>query len=435
MRGVRSLIALVVVAAGLGAYLYFVEAKKEPGSDKKLEKVFTGVAADKIDQLTIKPESGDRTTVQKQSGSWQLTQPVTAKADEAEVSGITSGLSSLEVQRVVDEKPADLKEYGLAPPRIEVSFKAGGQSRALQIGQKTPTGTDLYAKVPDNPRVFLISSYLDSTFNRSTFDLRDKGILRVERDKVDSLEITTPDHELKFAKNGPEWKIASPTAARADFSAVEGLVGRLNTAQMKALTAQNATDLKEYGLDKPDVVVKIGAGSAQASLAIGKSAGEGVVYAKDMSRPMVFTIESALADELKKGVDDYRLKDLFDARSFNTTRVQVVRNGQTLAFEKNGDKWKQVSPAAKDADGAKIDSFISAVSNARAASFVDSIKDTGLDKPELTVTLKTDEGKQEQVSFARHESDVFAQRGGEPGAAKVDSATYDGIVKALDALK
>ena len=435
MRGVRSLIALVVVAAGLGAYLYFVEAKKEPGSDKKLEKVFTGVAADKIDQLTIKPESGDRTTVQKQSGSWQLTQPVTAKADEAEVSGITSGLSSLEVQRVVDEKPADLKEYGLAPPRIEVSFKAGGQSRALQIGQKTPTGTDLYAKVPDNPRVFLISSYLDSTFNRSTFDLRDKSILRVERDKVDSLEITTPDHELKFAKNGPEWKIASPTAARADFSAVEGLVGRLNTAQMKALTAQNATDLKEYGLDKPDVVVKIGAGSAQASLAIGKSAGEGVVYAKDMSRPMVFTIESALADELKKGVDDYRLKDLFDARSFNTTRVQVVRNGQTLAFEKNGDKWKQVSPAAKDADGAKIDSFISAVSNARAASFVDSIKDTGLDKPELTVTLKTDEGKQEQVSFARHESEVFAQRGGEPGAAKVDSATYDGIVKALDALK
>src|SRR5438445_3011486 len=186
MRGVRSLIALVVVAAGLGAYLYFVEAKKEPGSDKKLEKVFTGVAADKIDQLTIKPESGDRTTVQKQSGSWQLTQPVTAKADEAEVSGITSGLSSLEVQRVVDEKPADLKEYGLAPPRIEVSFKAGGQSRALQIGQKTPTGTDLYAEVPGNRRVLLIFADPDATFNRSTVELPRQGIHRSGLGKVDS---------------------------------------------------------------------------------------------------------------------------------------------------------------------------------------------------------------------------------------------------------
>ena len=29
---------------------------------------------------------------------------------------------------------------------------------------------------------------------------------------------------------------------------------------------------------------------------------------------MVFTIEAALADELKKPADDFRVKDLFDAR-------------------------------------------------------------------------------------------------------------------------
>jgi Domain of unknown function (DUF4340) len=435
MRGGRLLVALVVVALGLGAYLYFVESKKEPGSDKKLDKVFAGVEPDKIDQVAIKSASGDKTTVQKQSGSWQVTQPVTAKADETEVSGITSSLANLEVQRVVDEKPADLKDFGLAQPRLEVAFRSGGQNRTLLVGQKTPTGTDLYAKLPDNPRVFLISSYLDSTFNRSTFDLRDKTILKIDREKVDSLDITTPDHELKLAKNGPEWKITAPTAARADFSGVEALVGRLNASQMKALTAQSPADLKEYGLDKPDVVVKVGAGSATASLAIGKSAGEGVVYARDLSRPMVFTVESSLADDLKKKLDDYRQKDLFDARSFNATRVQVVRNGQTLAFEKAGDKWKQVSPAAKDVEAAKVEALISALTTARAASFVESTKDTGLDKPELSATIKTDEGKQEQVSFGKHDADVFAQRAGEPGAAKIDAATYDGIVKALEALK
>jgi Domain of unknown function (DUF4340) len=435
MRGGRSLLALVAIALALGAYLYFVESKKQPGSDKKLDKVFAGVESDKIDQLTIKSASGDKTTLQKQSGSWQVTQPVGAKADDTEASGITTSLANLEVQRVVDEKPADLKQYGLAQPRIEVAFHAGGQNRTLFVGEKTPTGSDLFAKVPDNPRVFLISSYLDSTFNRSTFDLRDKTVLKIDREKVDGLDITTSDHELKFAKSGPEWKITAPTAARADFSAVEALVGRLNTQQMKALTAQSPADLKEYGLDQPDITVRIGAGSASAALAIGKSAGEGVVYAKDLSRPMVFTIESSLADDLKKGVDDYRLKDLFDARSFNTTRVQVVRNGQTLAFEKAGDKWKQVSPSAKDADTAKVDALISALTNARAASFVESIKDTGLDKPELTATVKTDEGKQEQVVFAKHELDVYTQRAGEPGAAKIESATYEGIIKALDALK
>jgi hypothetical protein len=174
-------------------------------------------------------------------------------------------------------------------------------------------------------------------------------------------------------------------------------------------------------------------GSAQAGLSIGKSAGEGVVYAKDLSRPMVFTVESALADELKKPVDDLRLKDLFDARSFNTTRVEIARGGQTVAFEKDKDTWKQVAPAAKAADGAKVDALLTALTNARATGFTD--KAPALDTPELTATLKFDEGKQETVAFARKGGDAFARRDGDATPAKIDATALDAIVKALDALK
>ena len=67
--------------------------------------------------------------------------------DANEISGVAdANLSSLEMERVVDENPPDLKEYGLAQPRIEVTFKSGGQEHTLLIGQKTPPGTDLYAK-------------------------------------------------------------------------------------------------------------------------------------------------------------------------------------------------------------------------------------------------------------------------------------------------
>src|SRR6185436_11920595 len=188
-------------------------------------------------------------------------------------------------------------------------------------GQKTPTGSDMYAKLPDKPRVFLVSSYLESTFNKSSFDLRDKTILKIDRDKVDRLEIDTPDHTLKVAKQGADWRITSPVDARADFGAVEGIIGRLNTTPMKSVTAVDAPNLAEYGLDKPAATVRVTSGSAQAGLAIGKAAGDGVVYAKDLSRPLIFTVESALFDELKKPAGDFRVKDLFDSRSFNTTRL------------------------------------------------------------------------------------------------------------------
>jgi hypothetical protein len=148
---------------------------------------------------------------------------------------------------------------------------------------------------------------------------------------------------------------------------------------------------------------------------------------------MVFTVESALADELKKPADDLRLKDLFDARSFNSTRVEIARAGQTVAFEKDKDTWKQVTPAAKAADGAKVDALITALTNTRATGFVD--KAPALDAPELTATLKFDEGKQEKVVFARKGADAFARRDGDAGGAKIDAAALDGIVKALEAMK
>ena len=53
MRGIRSFLVLFAVAAGLGAYLYFVESKRDPSDAEKKEKVFS-VEADKIDEMTIK---------------------------------------------------------------------------------------------------------------------------------------------------------------------------------------------------------------------------------------------------------------------------------------------------------------------------------------------------------------------------------------------
>ena len=95
--------------------------------------------------------------------------------------------------------------------------------------------------------------------------------------------------------------------------------------------------------------------------------------------------------DVAKDAGEYRQKDLFDARAFNSTRLEVTRNGQTAVFEKtktknkegqDEEKWKQSAPTARDVDQTTVDNLISAVTAARAASFVDSAAKTGLDKPE-----------------------------------------------------
>jgi len=445
MRGLRSTIALIVVLAGLGAYIYFVSWKTPQGdTGKKQERVFAGLESDKIEEIKVASAAGDATTLKKQGGGWQVVQPIVAKADDSEISGITSALSSVEMVRVIDENPASLNDYGLSNPRIEVDFKATGDKdyRRLLVGEKSPTGADLFAKRNDEKKVFLIPAMQETTFNRTTFDLREKVLLKFDREKVDALDVTAGGKTLAIAKDGGDWKITKPVATRADFGAVEGLVGRLQTAQMKSIVADEAApvDLKKYGLDKPEATVNLNAGSARATLLIGGKAADNTVYARDASKPAVVTVESALIDDLKKGADDYRRKDLFEFRPFNATHIEIVRNGQTVVLdrakgqgENAPDKWRRVSPTAGDVDKDKMDSLLSKLSNMRASSFVEATAKTGLDKPALTVTVKFDEGKKEEkVTFGQSGSDVFAARPGEPGAAKTDSTDFNEAIKSVD---
>jgi len=445
MRGLKSTIALIVVLAGLGAYIYFVSWKQADKTDTaKQEKVFVALEPDKIEEVKVKSEKGDTTTIKKENGAWQMTAPVATKADESEVTGITASLGQIAVVRVIDENPSDLKEYGLATPRIEINFKASGDKdyRKLYIGEKSPTGADLFAKRNDEKKVFLIPAFQESSFNKGTFDLRDKTLWKFERDKVDSLDVTAGGKTIAMTRATGDWKITKPVESRADFGVVEGLIGRLQSAQMKSIVADQATpaDLKKYGLEKPEVTVNVSTGSAKATLLVGGKAEDNTVYVRDLSRPAVMTVESSLVDELKKGADDYRKKDIFEFRAFNANRVEITRNGQTIAFEKTKgqgenapDKWKRVSPTPGDVDKDKIDSLLSRLSNMRAASFVTADAKTGLDKPAMTVVAKFDDGKKEdRVTFGKNGDDAYASRPGEPGAAKVDSADFTEVNKTLD---
>jgi hypothetical protein len=445
MRGLRSTLALTVVLAGLGAYIYFVTSKQDDTGATKQEKVFAGLEADKIEELKIRSESGDVTTVKKGADGWLLVSPVAGKASQTEVLGVTSALEQVNIERVLEEAPADLKEYGLDAPRIEIEFKSAGgtPSGHLLIGAKTATGGNLYAKRSDEKRVVLVPAFQETSFNKSTFDLRDKTLMTFKRDSVDGIDVSIGSKSHELRKSGEGWRIAKPLAVRADSSAVEGLVGLLETAQMKSIVTNEASaaDLKKYGLDKPSTSVTLNLGSARATLAVGAETADGSVYVRDTAKPLVATVEKSLADDLKKDVEDYRLKEIFEFRAFNATRVEFTRDGKSVVFERvkatdpsAADTWKRVSPTAADAEKEKIELLLTGLADIRAQSFTESRANTGLDRPALTVYVKFEEGKKEErVTFGKSGKDVYAGTV-DPGAAKIPPERFDEAIKTLDEL-
>jgi hypothetical protein len=447
MRGLPSTIALIVVLAGLGAYIYFVDNKRPastsgPGGTtvESKEKVFS-VEADKVEEVRVTADK-ETTLLKKTDGTWRIVEPTQVDADQTEASGLTTSITGIETGRVVEENAGDLSRYGLADPKIKIAFKVqGGTAGEIHFGDKTATNTDIYAVKAGEKRVFLVPSFQETSFNKKPFDLRDKRILTIKRDDIDLLDVSGAS-TYQLARNGTEWSVKQPVQARGDYSAIEGLLTRLTTANMTKLVEQGAPGsslppdvLAKYGLDKPQATVAIGAGSARATLAVGKEE-EGAVYARDLSRPMIFTLEPALVTDLKKPADDYRNKGLLEARPFNLARLRVVRGKDTYEFEKvigtggAPDKWQRKinGGAAADVDAAKMDDFLSKITNLRADSFVAA----GPAQPELVVSTSHDEGKFERVRFGKNGADVVASRDGEPGAGKVDPTNYGDTIKALD---
>jgi hypothetical protein len=436
MRSLRSTLLLIVILGGLVGYIYYLNKDQSPGAETK-EKAFASLKAEDIEEVQIRAADGQTSRVQKADGTWKITSPEAAPADQGELSSITSSLATLDIQRVVDENAGDLKQYGLEPAKVEVEFRAKGdkEPRKIQLGEKTPTGGDLYARFPNQKRVFLVSSFLDSTFNKNAFALRDKTIIKIDREKVDRIEIVADKRSVTLAKSGTEWQIVAPLMARADFAAIEGSLERLSSAQMQGIVPAENADLKKLKLDPPVATFTAVAGSARATLLFGNTE-NALIYAKDAARPMVFTVAPTLYTDLIRDLAEFRRKDLFDSRSFTATHVEFKRGAETVTLDKTKNKdgseeWKN---GDKQIHAMKVEDLLSKVSGLRAESF-ESAANAALKSPALVVTIRFDENKMEQVTFAKSGTDVVASRAGEPGTAKVMATSFDEVLKGIDDMK
>ena len=446
MRGIRSILVLLVIALGLGAYIYFVETDRSPaGTPAPLESVFD-FASDDIVSMSVTSETGDHTVIEKSDDRWQLVEPFAGNVDVTKVVSLSSSLASLEMQRVVTEPgdAADLALFGLATPRIIVEVTTTSASDLqLLIGERTPTGSDLYATVADSNRVFLISGFLDTTFNQTTFDLRDKTILDITRDQVDSLEVTGPDHTVRLRKSENQWSLVSPIAARADLGVTDGIVGRLSTGQMVSVEAESTDNLEPYGLDQPQLIITVGLGSSAATLLIGDTTPSGSAYARDAARGLVFTVDGSLVTELEQEADEYRRRELFAFRPFNATALEFGYLEEQWAFERieaategESDTWRRTSPETGEVETTAMDDLLVRLSNLRAESFVSSRDGTGLDSPVATIEVTFDDHEdRERVTFGQVSDEVFAVTGDEPGAAQVNTRSWDDAIAALTPLQ
>ena len=375
-----------------------------------------------------------------------MIEPTKVEADPPEAIGLAQAIANLESVREVVDNPSDLKQFGLAEPQIAVEFKAeGGASGSFKLGNKNATQGEMYALKGGDDTVFLVSAFQESSFNREPFALRDKKILKFDREKADTLALVKGANAIELSRTGSDWRVVKPVASRSDYSAVEGFITRLSSANMSRLVEEDAKDLAKYGLDKPAMTVTIGAGSAKTVLEVGKTEND-QTYAKDASRPIVFTVDSTLQTDLNKNFDDYRKKELFEFRPFYLAKMRAVLDApagpKTYEIEK-------VAPAKPGEAGnlegharRRSESYGRRRGDGRSAQQARGpqgrvVRRPAPRRPDSTnrrcvVSASFDDGKFERVRFGSVGDNAYAMRDGEAGVAKIETMAMRAAMQAFD---
>ena len=443
--------AAVLVLAALGAYIYFVERKKpEGGETKPKEKVFTLDKA-KVGELTIAPAEGETIKLVREGTGWKMTAPSAVSADAAAVDTMISSLESLEIEEVVADNPTSLGDFGLDKPKLSVEALAQGSPQPLKllVGAKLADGSGVYAKLPASNRVFSVASWTVGSFEKKPFDLRDRDLLHVKRENVKTLEISGPDGSYALARaDKDEWVFAKPLVTRAGRWSVDSLLGTLESLRMESVAAEEAKDLKPFGLVKPARAVTVGLNDGSSrTLEIGGGAGDKKVNARVSGSPLVAVIPSTLVDDLAKGMKELRAKRLLEVATYEVQGFDALLGTarKTCAKSTTKDKdglekaqWKRTAPDAKDLETNKVEDALFRLGGVEVQEFIDQPKEAaayGLDAPAFKLVLRMGAGKGEaSVELGKKEGAVYARRPGDSSVLKLDPAKADELIKGFSEL-
>ena len=438
---IRGLIVAAVIFLVLAGILYWSDHHK-PAEEAAKASADTPPAiltldASAITRLDIQKRDAKAIALAKaDAGEWKITAPQSLGADQTVVSGILSTLSSLNSERVVDEKATDRKPYGLDQPAFQLDItEKDHKTQRLLIGDDTPTGAAAYVMLAGDPRVFTLATYAKTSLDKSLNDLRDKRLLTVNPDKISRLELVRKNQDIELGRNKDEWQILKPKPLAADSFQVSELIGKLTDARMDLSSSDTQDAASAFAHSTPLATAKVTDESGTEELQVRKShedktqAGRSndTYYAKSSVVEGIYKISPDLGQALDKGLEDFRNKKLFDFG--DPDKVELHIGAKSYFLTRSGEDWWQ---DGKKMDAGTVQSLISKLRDCTADKFLDS----GFANPTIDVTVTSDDGKRvEKVLMAKSNDGYVAKRENDSGFYQLNSGSVEDLEKAADEVK
>jgi hypothetical protein len=445
----RTLLVLLVLVLGLGAFIWFYE-RKLPSSEERVEigkKVFNQLQKDEVTAVAIESAKGTvrleragpaKPAKTKKGGvsaepavEWRIARPFASRADSFAVDRLLQAVTGLEKTRTLDA--VDRKAVGLDKPRATVRLTTGAGERVLRLGAEVPPGGTLIAGVEGRKGAYVVSDSILAEVEKPPGEWRDRLVFRGDREAVQRIAMTgAAGGPVVLVRRTDGFWLEHPFADRADRDLVDGLLSDLT-----GLTAERFLDgpfAADSGLNPPRGTVEVAFSGGAAPVRIelggpvtGGAAPEGqpsgeLSYAR--AGDTVFEVRTRLAEAARRSAADWRSLQFSAFQIHQIDSVTVRDGGVAMELTRSGTDWKRdatvisylpVSDLLFALVGARADRLLGAVEAPRAL-------------PVLTFELRTrDAGKETLTLYPPGQSGVPARASGRETVLMLPEDTFQKI--------
>jgi len=215
----------------------------------------TDLSPDQVDRVIIRKQGGEIELFRDASG-WQIAKPLHALADERKVDDFLKQLLGQRIIEFVAEDSGDLSIYGIAEGKDEITFYAEGSDRHQTLRLGTDKSGTLFGQFTARDSVYRLPPETMQLLHISPEVLRDRRLLPLNLDMVDTIRIRTPTREFSLRREGDGWVVKDGATERpASGAAVRALADAVSTAKVSAYDTVADGKVAAFGLEHPQCTV------------------------------------------------------------------------------------------------------------------------------------------------------------------------------------
>ncbi len=406
---------LLTVFLALVAFVYFYEivGGREREKARSLEESLLRAQQEEITIVEILRLQGERIVLSKEGEQWMLKEPLETSADQSTVDVLLRDLSQAIRDRTFPEGGTRLEEYGLHEPPMTLKIQTDGKEQTLLIGKKEFTGNQVYVRFQGEPEVFLTSQVLFSTAGKELMEWRDKKVLVINRDRIQSIEVINSANTIRIIRQDEEWHLEAPIQERADQNAVSSLLSTVESGEAQEFVSDDPQELQSYGLDPPTATIRVQHEEEDdwRALELGQRKGEHSL-ARNPERGSVFTVGQEIFEKLNQDVLAFRDKGVVDVEQEQIAGVVIHRKEDAeIALRYEDYKWIVEAPDAQKDQEALAYKFWYPITEIRFTSIQDKESELlNFPEPDVEVIVTLNDGSQRTFVFAGGGDRYLAQK-------------------------